>query len=169
MLNNGYVTCRLEEEDEEEEEEGPEAEGNNAHTEGNNTHAEQQNGGTPLDVWVPVALGLGLPLSPDKLCIAVCGRAGASNFLEVLLLCWGVERVFFCPSSSMIRFLFSRKAAMVHASGLQMVMIPDLAGPHLSCITLFSLSQSYIGQRTSHMSIKQSLAPSVQSRSISRT
>ena len=70
--------CRLEEEDEDEEE-GPEAEHNN-------THAAQQNGetGTPPDVWVPVALGLGLPLSPDKLCIAVCGRAGASNFLEVL-------------------------------------------------------------------------------------
>ncbi|KAK9917406.1 hypothetical protein WJX75_004000 [Coccomyxa subellipsoidea] len=65
---------RLEEE-EENEEEGPEVEVNHA-------HAEHQNGGTPPDVWVPVALGLGLPLSPDKLCIAVCGRAGASNFLE---------------------------------------------------------------------------------------
>ena len=29
-------------------------------------------------------LGMGLPLFPDKLCIAVCGRAGASKFLEVL-------------------------------------------------------------------------------------
>ena len=31
-------------------------------------------------------LGMGLPLFPDKLCIAVCGRAGASKFLEVLIL-----------------------------------------------------------------------------------
>lgn len=36
--------------------------------------------------WVPVTLGLGLPLSPDKLCIAVCGRASASNFLDVCTL-----------------------------------------------------------------------------------
>ena len=32
---------------------------------------------------MPVMLGLGLPLFPDKLCIAVCGRAAASKFLEV--------------------------------------------------------------------------------------
>lgn len=32
---------------------------------------------------MPVMLGMGLPLFPDKLCIAVCGRAGASKFLEV--------------------------------------------------------------------------------------
>lgn len=75
-INWFVLGCRLEEEEEENEEEGPEAEVNHA-------HAEHQNGGTPPDVWVPVALGLGLPLSPDKLCIAVCGRAGASNFLEV--------------------------------------------------------------------------------------
>lgn len=31
-------------------------------------------------------LGMGLPLFPDKLCIAVCGRAGASKFLEVLYI-----------------------------------------------------------------------------------
>ena len=74
-INWFALGCRLEEE-EENEEEGPEVEVNHA-------HAEHQNGGTPPDVWVPVALGLGLPLSPDKLCIAVCGRAGASNFLEV--------------------------------------------------------------------------------------
>ncbi|CAL8463740.1 g3274 [Coccomyxa elongata] len=43
---------------------------------------QQQNGATSDDLWVPVALGLGLPLTPDKLCIAVCGRAGASNFLD---------------------------------------------------------------------------------------
>ena len=40
-------------------------------------------GASGAHAWVPVMLGLGLPLSPDKLCIAVCGRAGASNFLEV--------------------------------------------------------------------------------------
>jgi hypothetical protein len=40
--------------------------------------------GEDAHAWVPVMLGLGLPLSPDKLCIAVCGRAGASNFLEVV-------------------------------------------------------------------------------------
>lgn len=33
---------------------------------------------------MPVMLGLGLPLFPDNLCIAVCGRAGSSKFLEVL-------------------------------------------------------------------------------------
>ena len=51
--------------------------------------------------WVPVTLGLGLPLSPDKLCIAVCGRAAASNFLDVNApvstagLCMGVDACVF--------------------------------------------------------------------------
>lgn len=40
-------------------------------------------GGESSGVWIPLTVGLGLPLNPDKLCIAVCGRAGASNFLEV--------------------------------------------------------------------------------------
>lgn len=39
--------------------------------------------GAAESCWVPVMLGMGLPLFPDKLCIAVCGRAGASKFLEV--------------------------------------------------------------------------------------
>lgn len=64
--------CRLDEEDEEEEDADTEA-----------PLKQQQNGATADDLWVPVALGLGLPLMPDKLCIAVCGRAGASNFLDV--------------------------------------------------------------------------------------
>ena len=51
---------------------------------------------------MPVMLGMGLPLFPDKLCIAVCGRAGASKFLEVrrvqtlLLSVLGTEEAEFC-------------------------------------------------------------------------
>lgn len=66
------AVCRLDEEDEEEDNAGTEA-----------PLKQQQNGAAADDLWVPVTLGLGLPLTPDKLCIAVCGRAGASNFLDV--------------------------------------------------------------------------------------
>ena len=66
------AVCRLDEEDEEEDDAETEV-----------PLKQQQNGAAADDLWVPVTLGLGLPLTPDKLCIAVCGRAGASNFLDV--------------------------------------------------------------------------------------
>ncbi|CAK0785595.1 hypothetical protein CVIRNUC_008805 [Coccomyxa viridis] len=45
-------------------------------------HENGDANGVAEATWVPVMLGLGLPLFPDKLCIAVCGRAAASKFLE---------------------------------------------------------------------------------------
>lgn len=77
VLTNRSCLCRLEEEGEEDEEEDGGQGKAAAPADANGTAAE------PAEVWLPVALGLGLPLTPDKLCAAVCGRAGASNFLEV--------------------------------------------------------------------------------------
>ena len=59
-------------------------------------------------------LGMGLPLFPDKLCIAVCGRAGASKFLEVLFFTLAAHLL--CTT---LHSVSQMSLASSHASGIK--------------------------------------------------